>query len=80
LWRWDGDGNNDTAPSTTEGVAFPIHVLALNAMGVLLLDYLQVEDLREACDRPPDGNLCVARAPARIEGGTGSPANPLAIL
>ena len=28
------DGNNDTVPSTTEGVAFPIHVLALNAMGV----------------------------------------------
>ena len=40
------DGNSDTAPSTTEGVAFPIHVLALNAMGVLLLDYLQFEDLR----------------------------------
>ena len=26
------DGNNDTAPSTTEGVAFPMHVLAINAM------------------------------------------------
>src|SRR5262249_13867765 len=26
------DGNSDTAPSSTEGVAFPIHVLALNAM------------------------------------------------
>ena len=39
------DGNNDTAPSTTEGIAFPIHVLALNAMGIHLLDYLQFEDL-----------------------------------
>ena len=29
------DGNSDTAPSTTEGVAFPIHVLALNAMGTV---------------------------------------------
>ena len=28
------DGNSDTAPSTTEGVAFPMHVLAINAMGV----------------------------------------------
>ena len=27
------DGNSDTAPSTTEGVDFPIHALALNAMG-----------------------------------------------
>jgi kynurenine formamidase len=74
------DGNSDTAPSTTEGVAFPIHVLALNAMGVLLLDYLQFEDLTEACE--PAGRwefLCVT-APLRIVGGTGSPANPLAIL
>ncbi|HEX4624647.1 MAG TPA: hypothetical protein VH231_09340 [Solirubrobacteraceae bacterium] len=37
------DGNNDTAPSTTAGVAFPLHVLAINAMGVHLLDYLQLE-------------------------------------
>jgi kynurenine formamidase len=43
------DANSDTAPSTTEGVAFPIHVLAINAMGVRLLDYLQLEDLRQAC-------------------------------
>ena len=42
------DGNSDTAPSTTEGVAFPIHVLAINAMGVHLLDYLQFEDLAAA--------------------------------
>jgi Putative cyclase len=30
------DGNSDAAPSTTEGVAFPVHVLAINAMGVRL--------------------------------------------
>ena len=44
------DGNNDTAPSTTEGVGFPIHVLALNAMGIHLLDYLQFEDLVRQCE------------------------------
>ena len=30
------DGNNDTAPSTTAGVDFPVHVLAINAMGMHL--------------------------------------------
>ncbi len=45
------DGNSDTAPSATECVDFPIHVLALNAMGVHLLDYLQFEDLLAACQR-----------------------------
>jgi kynurenine formamidase len=74
------DGNSDTAPSTTEGVAFPIHVLALNAMGVLLLDYLQLEDLATACDSAARWEFLCLTAPLRITGGTGSPVNPLAIL
>ena len=74
------DGNSDTAPSSTEGVAFPIHVLALNAMGVLLLDYLQFEDLRSACESAARWEFICVTAPLRIIGGTGSPANPLAIL
>ena len=74
------DGNSDTAPSSTEGVAFPIHVLALNAMGVLLLDYLQFEDLRSACEAAGRWEFLCVTAPLRIVGGTGSPVNPLAIL
>ena len=48
------DGNSDTAPSTTEGVAFPIHVLTITAMGIHLLDYLQFEDVARdlRADRP----------------------------
>jgi len=74
------DGNSDTAPSSTEGVAFPIHVLALNAMGGLLLDYLQFEDLRSACETAGRWEFLCVTAPLRIIGGTGSPVNPLAIL
>jgi len=74
------DGNSDTAPSTTEDVAFPIHVLALNAMGVLLLDYLQLEDLRGACESAGRWEFLCVTAPLLIGGGTGSPVNPLAIL
>ncbi len=74
------DGNSDTAPSSTEGVAYPIHVLALNAMGVLLLDYLQFEDLRSACETSGRWEFLCVTAPLRVVGGTGSPVNPLAIL
>ena len=74
------DGNSDTAPSSTEGVDFPIHVLAINAMGVHLLDYLQFEDLRAACERRGRWEFLFVAAPLRIAGGTGSPINPLAIL
>jgi kynurenine formamidase len=74
------DGNSDTAPSTTEGVAFPIHVLALNAMGVHLLDYLQFEDVARHCEAVRRWEFLFAAAPLRIVGGTGSPINPTAIF
>ena len=74
------DGNNDTAPSTTEGVGFPIHVLAINAMGIHLLDYLQFEDLARRCEEAGRWEFLFAAAPLRIPGGTGSPLNPTAIF
>jgi kynurenine formamidase len=74
------DGNNDTAPSSTEDVDFPIHVLALNAMGVHLLDYLQLEDLVAACEAEGRWEFLFAASPLRIVGGTGSPLNPIAVF
>jgi kynurenine formamidase len=74
------DGNSDTAPSSTDGVAFPIHVLTLNAMGLHLLDYLQFEDLRAACELAGRWEFLFVAAPLRVSRGTGSPINPIAIL
>jgi kynurenine formamidase len=74
------DGNNDTAPSTTEGVGFPIHVLALNAMGVHLLDYLQFEELLARSEEERRWEFLFVVAPLRVAGGTGSPVNPIAIF
>ena len=74
------DGNSDTAPSTVEGVPFPIHVLAINALGIHLLDYLQFEDLVPWCEDAGRWEFLFVASPLRIEGGTGSPINPLAVL
>jgi kynurenine formamidase len=74
------DGNCDTAPSACEGVDFPIHVLALNAMGVHLMDYLTFEELARQCERMRRWEFLFVAAPLRIDGGTGSPLNPLAIF
>jgi kynurenine formamidase len=74
------DSNNDAAPSTTEGVAFPVHVLAVNALGIHLLDYLQFEDLTELCEQQSRWTFLAVIAPLRLPGATGSPVNPLAIL
>jgi kynurenine formamidase len=74
------DGNSDTAPSITEGVGFPIHVLALTAMGVHLLDYLHLRELAAVCEKAGRWEFLFVAAPLRIAGGTGSPLNPIAVF
>ena len=74
------DSNSDTAPPVTEGVGFPIHVLALTAMGVHLLDYLHFGELSGACEEAGRWEFLFVAAPLRIAGGTGSPLNPIAVL
>jgi kynurenine formamidase len=74
------DGNNDTAPSAVEGVDFPVHVLAINAMGLHLLDYLEFEDLVALCEELRRWSFLCVLAPLRLPAGTGSPINPIAIF
>jgi kynurenine formamidase len=74
------DGNSDTAPSSTDGVDFPIHVLAITAMGIHLMDYLQLEDLAATCESRGRWEFLLVAAPLFITGGTGSPLNPIAIF
>jgi kynurenine formamidase len=73
------DSNNDTAPSSADGVDFPVHVLAINALGMHLLDYLQFEDLVPLCEQAGRWSFLCVIAPLRLPGGTGSPVNPIAI-
>jgi kynurenine formamidase len=74
------DGNNDTAPSVADGVDFPVHVLAINALGVHLLDYLQFEELVPLCEAAGRWSFLCVVAPLRLPGGTGSPVNPIAVV
>ena len=74
------DGNSDTAPSTVEGVDFPVHVLAVNALGIHLLDYLQFEGLTAVCEHQSRWSFLAVIAPLRLPAATGSPINPIAIL
>ncbi|MER7685117.1 cyclase family protein [Streptomyces sp. NPDC097610] len=74
------DSNSDTAPSAVRGVAFPVHVLAVHALGLHLLDYLRFEDLAPICAREGRWSFLCVIAPLRLPAATGSPVNPLAIL
>ena len=74
------DSNNDTAGNAAEQVDFPVHVLAINALGVHLLDYLQFGELVPVCQEAGRWSFLCVIAPLRLHGGTGSPVNPIAIL
>lgn len=75
-----GDGDSDSRPSSVEGIESPIHALALAAMGLPLIDNMNLEDLAEACSAAGRWEFLFVMAPLRVPGGTGSPVNPLAIL
>jgi len=74
------DGNNDTAPCAVEGIDFPVHVLAVNAMGLHLLDWLRFDGLVEICEELNRWSFLCVIAPLRLSAGTGSPVNPIAIF
>ena len=74
------DSNSDTAPSIAAGVALPAHVLAINALGLHLLDYLQFEDLLPLCKASGRWSFFCVIAPLRLPHGTGSLVNPIALV
>ena len=49
-------------------------------MGMHLLDNLWLEDIAKACAEERRHVFLIAVAPLRIERGTGSPINPIAVL
>lgn len=74
------DVANEVAPSVVTGIANPMHLLTLVALGMPVLDDLDLELVaKEAAARSRPTFLFVA-APLRVRGGTGSPVNPLAIF
>ena len=74
------DSNNDSAGGAADQVDFPVHVLAINALGVHLLDYLDFVELVPACEQAGRWSFLCVIAPLRLRAGTGSPVNPIAIL
>lgn len=75
-----GDGDSDVRPSPTPGIHSPIHILAITAMGLPLLDNLDLEQLGQACAQEDRYRFMFVVAPLNIPRGTGSPVNPLAVF
>jgi kynurenine formamidase len=74
------DGVSDVLPANDHAWPMPLHMCLLAGMGVHLLDNLQLGRLAAACAAEGRWEFLFVVAPLRIRGGTGSPANPIAIL
>jgi kynurenine formamidase len=74
------DGDGEAVPSVVEGIGYPIHPLQVVAMGMLVSDSLQFEELVEAVEQEGRQEFMVVGLPLRLPGGTGSPWNPIAIF
>ncbi len=73
-----GDAANDLVPAGIEGAFYPLHSLAIAAMGIHLFDNCDLEAVAQAAARRERWAFMLTVAPIPIPGGTGSPVNPIA--
>jgi len=72
------DAVNDVQPSGIEGNGRPIHQLAIVAMGLPLVDVMDLEAAAETAARLRRWEFLVTGAAVPVPGGTGFPLNPIA--
>ena len=63
-----------------EGMRNPIHVAVLNWMGINIVECLDLEELVATARRLNRYEFLITFAPLPVEGGTGSPVNPLVVF
>ena len=74
------DGVSDVLPSRVDGVVMPIHTVAIVAMGLHLMDNLDLDGLATACADEGRWEFLLTVAPLVLRHGTASPVNPIAVF
>jgi kynurenine formamidase len=75
------DGISDAMPGLgVPGWPFPIHQVAITAIGLHLIDNMALGAIGEQCAAVGRWACLFTLAPLRIAGGTGCPVNPVAVL
>lgn len=74
------DTPNDVVPSGYERFTRPVHQVGIVAMGLWLIDNCNLEELSRVCAQQGRWEFLLSIGPLPIRYGTGSPANPIAIL
>ncbi len=74
------DGVSDVRTHPFTVTSHPMHILTLVAMGMQLLDNQNLDDLAEACTERTRWEFLFVIAPLKLQGGTASMVNPIAIF
>ena len=74
------DGISDAIPHDVEGWPMPIHQIVIPSLGVHLIDNMQLGRLTAACSERNRWEFLFTLAPLRLERGTASPVNPIAMF
>ena len=74
------DAALDVLPSQVPGVVQPVHQVILVAMGMPIFDNLDLEQVSAEAAKRNRFAFLVTAAPLAVQGGTGSPLNPIAIF
>jgi len=73
------DTGTDARPSPYSFLA-PFHAVAICAIGMWIIDNLELETLAKTCARLNRWDFLITIAPLRLKNSTGSPVNPIAIF
>ena len=74
------DTGNDVMPTGYQSLSNPIHQVGITAMGLWILDNVNLEELAEACKQRNRWEFMLTANPLRLYNTTGSPLNPVAIF
>ncbi len=74
------DGAQDQFPSGYRALRAPMHQVGIVAMGLCLIDNCDLESLATTCRQLGRWEFLLTLGPLRIENGTGSPVNPIAVF
>lgn len=74
------EAGTDTSPTAVEGINSPMHVLALVAMGMPLIENLDLDELAGQAAAQKRWTFLLVLAPLDVRGATGSAVNPIAVF
>ena len=74
------DAATDVMPSLVDGVGQPVHTMLIAGFGSNIFDNMDLEALAETAVAENRWEFMITAGPIPVDGGTGSPLNPIAVF